>query len=77
MSRHTLTREQAVRLHKLIGFPLRWANRVVDRMNMLGFTPDDPVFRSAMRARDALQEFAVATHYASCSTGVGKSHAET
>jgi hypothetical protein len=63
--------EQAARLRVLIAVPRRWINRVVSRMNKLGFMPNDPLLVAAERVQTALQGFGSQVHYASCSHGVG------
>jgi hypothetical protein len=67
-----LTREQARALQAHVAPRLRWTNRLVERMTALGFTPADPVYAAALRARDALMELHVAAHYASMEHGVGR-----
>jgi len=41
------------------------------RMEALGFPPDDRLYRSVCRTFDALHELHVLAHYRSCTSGVG------
>jgi hypothetical protein len=41
------------------------------RMEKVGFTPDDPLLKLTAKARDAVQELAMAVHYAGCKGQVG------
>ena len=63
---------QAQNLMATVGHQLRFLNRLCDRMRLLGFPPDDPLWRAAIEARNALQDLHVAAHYAGCGSGVGK-----
>ncbi len=40
-------------------------------MEKVGFTPDDPLLKLTAKARDAVQELAMAVHYAGCKGQVG------
>lgn len=51
---------------------LRYHNRVIARMERLGWSVNDPLWREALRVRDALQGLRMAAHYAGCPSGVGK-----
>lgn len=62
----------AERLRGQIARHLRYLNRLCERMNRLGFPPDDPLYVAAERARTAIQGLHVAAHYASCEHGVGE-----
>ena len=43
---------------------LNWVNRLVERMQSLGFPPHDGMFDAAVRARNALQDLHMSAHYA-------------
>jgi hypothetical protein len=64
--------EQAARLKDALGRRLNYLNRLVARMNRLGFPPDDRLMAAAQRARNALQDLHVEAHYLSCRHGVGR-----
>lgn len=64
--------EQAQRLCEQIRRSLAHVGRLRRRMEVLGFPPTDPLYISASRAHDALQELHVRAHYCSCTSGVCK-----
>jgi hypothetical protein len=72
MTEADLKPEQVERLAAIVGRELRFLNRLCDRMNRLGFPPDDPLFRAAMLARNGMHGLNVAAHYANCESGVGR-----
>jgi len=72
MTSDDLEPEQARTLMTTIGKQLRYLNRLSDRMQHLGFPPNDPLWRATMEARDCMQHLHMAAHYASCKSGVGK-----
>ena len=53
-----------------VGRPLRYLNRLCDRMDHCGFTPVDPLYQAAFKAKDAAQQLFMAAHYARCASGV-------
>jgi hypothetical protein len=63
--------EQAMRLCQTLRRSLAHLGRLRRRMELLGFPPDDPLYRSTSKAHDALQELHVRAHYCSCPSGVG------
>lgn len=63
--------EQATRVCRSVRRSLAYVGRLRRRMEVLGFPPDDPLYRAASRAHDALQELHVRAHYCSCTSGVG------
>jgi hypothetical protein len=65
--------EQAIELCRLVRRSLSFVGRLRRRMELLGFPPDDPLYRSTSDAHDALQELHVRAHYCSCTSGVGTS----
>ncbi|HEY8751211.1 MAG TPA: hypothetical protein VIM11_24720 [Tepidisphaeraceae bacterium] len=67
-----LTIDQAQRLRDLVAKRLRFFGRLVDRMNAVGFVPDDPLMHAAICARDAVHKLHVEAHYAGCKSGVGR-----
>jgi hypothetical protein len=67
-----LSIEQARRLRERVAARLRFLNRLVERMNAIGFVPGDPLMTAALNARDAVQKLHVEAHYASCKSGVGR-----
>jgi hypothetical protein len=64
--------EQALRLRRAIRRPLQYVGRLRQRMELLGFPPDDRLYLSVCRAFDALQELHVRAHYCSCTSGVAR-----
>jgi hypothetical protein len=67
-----LTPAQAESLVRQIRPMLGYLNRLVKRMNKRRFPSDDPLFRSALTAYDAIHELHVHAHYLSCSSGAGR-----
>jgi hypothetical protein len=72
MDSEELTTEQAAKMHKSLFRLANYLSRVVKRMERRGFPPDDPLFKSARRAYDAVCSFCMDLHYLSCKTGVGR-----
>ncbi len=64
--------DQAAKLCRTLRRSLDFLGRLRRRMEVLGFPPDDPLYRSASRAHDALQELHVRAHYCCCTSGVAK-----
>ena len=52
--------------------PVRYLNRLCERMIRLGFPVNDPLQVAAVKARAAMQDLLTATHYASCKHGVAR-----
>jgi len=65
--------QQAIRLCASVRRSLAYLGRLRRRMELLGFPPDDPLYRSTSAAHDALQELHVRAHYCSVPSGVGVS----
>jgi hypothetical protein len=63
---------QAQKLTATVARQLQFLNRLCDRMTELGFPTDDPLWRAASQARNAVQDLHVAAHYAGCRGGVGR-----
>ena len=72
MTSANLRPEQAHKLMASVGRQVQYLNRLCARMDRLRFPPDDPLWRAAIKARDAARELYVASHYAECKTGVGR-----
>jgi hypothetical protein len=68
-----ITPAQANRLRQIIARDLRFVGRLCERMRMLHFPPNDPLYAAALRAHHSLQELHVQSHYCGCTSGVGKS----
>ena len=67
-----LTRQQAEALRLQVAQRLCWLNRLAERMQRVGFSPQDDLFLAAQRARNSMQDLTTAAHYASCEHGVGR-----
>jgi hypothetical protein len=52
-----------------IGRQLRYLNRLIDRMNRVGFPGNDPVYQAALRALSGTQWLYTELHAASCPKG--------
>lgn len=72
MTSNDLKPQQASQLRQILARQLRFLNKLVDRMNALGFPPDDPLMRDAAAARNAVQDLHVRTHYLGVKQGVGR-----
>jgi hypothetical protein len=72
MHSRNLTTEQAVRMHESLFRLANYLSRVVRRMERTGFPPDDPLYKLASRAYDAVCSLSTDLHYRSCKSGVGK-----
>jgi hypothetical protein len=67
-----LTPEQASRIVAQLRPMLAYLRRLVTRMDKRRFPSDDPLFRVALRAHDALHELHVHMHYLSRTSGAGR-----
>lgn len=72
MDSSDLTSEQAERIRTSVARNLRYLNSLCSRMQKLGFPVDDPMVKTAQRARDATQDLHTAAHHAAVETGIGK-----
>jgi hypothetical protein len=72
MDSDKLTTEQAGQMRQSLFRLTNYLSRVVTRMERTGFPPDDPLFKSARRAYDAVCSFCMDLQYLSCKSGVGK-----
>jgi hypothetical protein len=73
VSSEQLTLEQLRQLQAILRRYLRFLNRLLRRMEQLGFAGDDPLYRQAYRAQAELQSLGMEVHYLACQGGVGKS----
>jgi hypothetical protein len=67
-----LTCEQAKLVDNRLGPVLGYLNKMLDRMHIVGFAPQDKLMRLVVEARDAMHGLCVELHYQSCGHGVGK-----
>ena len=65
--------EQAMRLCASLRGSMAYLLKLRQRMEELGFPPDDPLYRATTHAQQAIQDLHVRAHYCSCTSGVGKS----
>jgi hypothetical protein len=72
MDSSNLTMEQAAQMHKSLFRLANYLSRMVKRMERTGFPPNDPLFKSASRAYDAVCSVCMDLHYLSCKSGVGR-----
>ena len=72
VSSDDLKPEQALQLMETVGRQLECLNRLCRRMDRLHFSHDDSLRQAGWKARDALQHLYMASHYASCTHGVGR-----
>jgi hypothetical protein len=72
MTSDDVTPVQVRQLQDRVARRLRFLNRLVARMNALGFPPEDPLIRGAVKARNAMQDQHMGCHYASVKQGVGR-----
>jgi hypothetical protein len=52
----------AIKLQPMLGY----LNRLLKRMEQIGFPPDDRLLKFTVEARNAMHELTVAVHYESC-----------
>ena len=67
-----LTPEQSRALAERLGRQLGYLTRLTNRMQQCAWRADDPAYRAAWKARDALHELCVRLHYQSRGDGYGK-----
>jgi hypothetical protein len=67
-----LSAEQIERLKAHVARRLAWLNRLIDRMDRLGWDPTDELYQAALHARSGMHELHVASHYATLPRGVGR-----
>ena len=73
--RMRINRKQAATLAEMVGTRQAWVGRVVQRLEKLGYVPDDPLLAAAMNAQDALARLRMSAHY-SAVDGAGRKSAE-
>lgn len=67
-----LTPQQARALAERLSRQLGYLTRLTNRMQQRGWRADDPAYRAAWAARDALHELCVRLHYQSHGGGRGR-----
>lgn len=67
-----ITTQQARELHEAFHPTLGNLTLLSERLNKLGFPPDDKLLLVVQKAQDALQHLTVELHYMSCPTGVAR-----
>lgn len=71
MNSNNLSKAQAKKMHAALVPPLRYLNRLADRLNARSFPSDDRLYRAAFKAQAALGELVMTLHYLGCD-GVGE-----
>lgn len=71
-----LTREQLEATEAVVLRMLRWHGRLRDRMDKLGFPPDDQLRAAVERAWEGVYSLRVAVHYAKMPGVVGERKGE-
>jgi len=67
-----ITHEQAAKLREQAGRHVRYFHRLRARLEQLGYTPADPLYRAVADVANAAQGFALTARYYSCTSGVGR-----
>jgi hypothetical protein len=67
-----LTPEQAAAMKAQAARRLAWLERLIARMDRLGWQPTDSLYQAALQARAGAHALHVASHYAGIRHGVGK-----
>jgi hypothetical protein len=67
-----LSRDEANALRNALGPPMQWLKRICDRMDRLGISPRDEIYKAAYEAYNAMHSLAVRAHYRSCAGGVAE-----
>jgi hypothetical protein len=64
---------QAKKMHAALVPTLRYVNRLMERLNVRDFLPDDRLYRAAFKAQAAMSELVMVLvlHYLTCD-GVGE-----
>jgi hypothetical protein len=63
---------QAKKILEEVRPSLAYLNRLLGRMDEVGFLATDPLYNNVTKARDATHRLWVELHYLSCSSGVGR-----
>jgi hypothetical protein len=61
-----LTANQLEQVSAVVRRQLRYLGRLRDRLNAVGFVPDDTLMRETMKAYDAVHGLNVTLHYDGC-----------
>jgi hypothetical protein len=61
-----ITTDQATKLRDQVNRHVRYFRRLRTRLEQIGYTPVDPLYRAALDAEHAAQGLAVTAHYHSC-----------
>ena len=72
MDSSTINPEQAAQVNRSLFRSLNYLARLRTRMERVGFPPRDHLMRLVDEAYNAVQALHVATHYLSCTSGVGR-----
>ena len=67
-----LTPAQARKVNASLFKLANYLIRLRERMDKVGFSGDDPIYREALKAQRAIQARRVHLHYAGCTSGVGE-----
>jgi hypothetical protein len=68
----SLTDEQLAKLSEIACRYLRFLGASRQRMERLGFPPDDALYRATVQAYNGMHQMRVELHYLSTKTGVGR-----
>jgi hypothetical protein len=71
MNSNDISKAQAKKMHEALVPPLRYLNRLNERLNARRFSPEDRLYRAAFKAQTALSELVMVLHYLTCD-GVGE-----
>jgi hypothetical protein len=73
MNSSNLTQKQLRELCGMVRLKLRFLGRLRQRMEQLGFRPDDRLYQATTAAYNAVHALHVECHYLTCPGGVGRS----
>ena len=68
-SKDLITREQAATVLAVVGPQLAYLGRLRTRLERIGCTPSDPLYRSVCLAYDRVHAVSVHLHYLTCPPG--------
>jgi hypothetical protein len=71
MDSNALKRWQIIALQKAVAPMLAYLCKLRERMQRVGFLPQDPLYQVVERAYDAVQSLSVKLHYLGCDHGTG------
>ncbi len=66
MNSGALERWQIAKLQKSVAPMLRYLYKLKDRMQRVGFLPQDPLYQSVERAYNSVHSLSVKLHYLGC-----------